>query len=219
MKKKETIFWDVDTQFDFMQPTGKLYVPGAETIIDKVSAVRKFAFDNGCSMIADIDWHSLDNEEISPRNANRFFNLKPGNYLKLSVRDSGTGISPDTLSRIFEPYFTTKKVGEGTGLGLATVHGIVQNYEGDITVESAVGKGTTFHVYLPLVENDMPGDTEKKVEIQKGTERILIVDDEKTVLEISQKMLERLGYQVTATSDSKDALENYYDEIDDDINF
>ena len=65
MKKKETIFWDVDTQFDFMQPTGKLYVPGAETIIDKVSAVRKFAFDNGCSMIADIDWHSLDNEEIS----------------------------------------------------------------------------------------------------------------------------------------------------------
>jgi nicotinamidase/pyrazinamidase len=65
MTKKQTIFWDVDTQFDFMQPTGKLYVPGAETIIDKVSAVRKFAFDNGCSMIADIDWHSLDNEEIS----------------------------------------------------------------------------------------------------------------------------------------------------------
>jgi nicotinamidase/pyrazinamidase len=65
MTKKQTIFWDVDTQFDFMQPTGKLYVPGAETIIDKVSAVRKFAFENGCSMIADIDWHSLDNEEIS----------------------------------------------------------------------------------------------------------------------------------------------------------
>lgn len=65
MMKKQTIFWDVDTQFDFMQPTGKLYVPGAETIIDKISAVRKFAFDNGCSMIADIDWHSLDDEEIS----------------------------------------------------------------------------------------------------------------------------------------------------------
>jgi nicotinamidase/pyrazinamidase len=63
--KRQTIFWDVDTQFDFMQPTGKLYVPGAETIIDKVSEVRKFALDNGCSMIADIDWHSLDNEEIS----------------------------------------------------------------------------------------------------------------------------------------------------------
>jgi nicotinamidase/pyrazinamidase len=65
MTKKQTIFWDVDTQFDFMQPAGKLYVPGAETIIDKVSAVRKFAFNNGCSMIADIDWHSLDDEEIS----------------------------------------------------------------------------------------------------------------------------------------------------------
>jgi nicotinamidase/pyrazinamidase len=63
--KRQTIFWDVDTQFDFMQPTGKLYVPGAETIIDKVSEVRKFALDNGCSMIADIDWHNLDNEEIS----------------------------------------------------------------------------------------------------------------------------------------------------------
>jgi nicotinamidase/pyrazinamidase len=63
--KRQTIFWDVDTQFDFMQPTGKLYVPGAETIIDKVSEVRKFALDNGCSMIADIDWHSSDNEEIS----------------------------------------------------------------------------------------------------------------------------------------------------------
>lgn len=149
----------------------------------------------------------LDNENLSSREAKRFFNLKQGKYVKLSIRDNGTGMSPDILGRIFEPYYTTKRAGEGTGLGLATVHGIVQNYGGDITVESTVGKGTAFHVYLPLVDAEIQVDPENRLEIQKGTESILLVDDEKAAVDITQKMLEKFGYKVTSTTSSREALE------------
>ena len=153
---------------------------------------------------------TLDNEEISFSRANRFLNLKPGKYLKLSVRDNGTGISSEIIDRIFEPYFTTKKFGEGTGLGLATVHGIVRNYGGDITVETAAGQGTAFYVYLPLVDEDIYDvDEEGKPAPQKGSERILLVDDEKAAVVITQKMLERFGYKVTSKTSSPDALEAF----------
>jgi PAS domain S-box-containing protein len=149
----------------------------------------------------------LDHEEISSLQANRFLNLKPGQYVKLTVRDTGTGIPPEIMDRIFEPYFTTKKFGEGTGLGLATVHGIVQNYGGDIKVESIVGSGTAFHVYLPFFEAEISGtEKEKSAELLKGSECILFVDDERTAVDINCKMLERYGYKVTGLTDSQEAL-------------
>jgi two-component system, cell cycle sensor histidine kinase and response regulator CckA len=152
----------------------------------------------------------LDQEEISPSQTNRPLNLKPGKYVKLTVRDTGTGIPPDIIERIFEPYFTTKKVGEGTGLGLATVHGIILNYGGDISVESYVGSGTAFRVYIPSVEKEVSlSDAETVPVIKKGSEHILFVDDEKAAVDVSIKALERYGYRVKGMTDSKSALEEF----------
>jgi len=151
----------------------------------------------------------LENEDNSGEKANGFFILKPGRYLKLTVRDNGAGISPDIIDRVFEPYFTTKKFGDGTGLGLATIHGIVKNYGGSITVKSEVGKGTAFYVYFPSIDAEDPDTDEKKIDIPKGTERILFVDDEKSVVDSMQKILERLGYKVTARTSSIEALEAF----------
>jgi CheY-like chemotaxis protein/anti-sigma regulatory factor (Ser/Thr protein kinase) len=149
----------------------------------------------------------LDHEEISTDMAKRFINLTPGRYVKLTVKDTGTGIPPEIMDRIFEPYFTTKKFGEGTGLGLATVHGIVKDCGGDVTVESKVGSGTAFHVYLPYVETEISGsEKEKSTELLKGSEHILFVDDERTAVDINCSMLERYGYRVTGLTDSLEAL-------------
>jgi CheY-like chemotaxis protein len=137
--------------------------------------------------------------------------LEPGRYLRLKVRDTGYGIEPQFIDKIFEPYFTTKEVGKGTGMGLALVHGIVKSYGGAITVHSEVGKGTSFQVYLPLVEGDMdaPDMAEDSVQLPKGTERILFVDDEKAAVDTIQLMLERLDYKVTARTSSIEALEAF----------
>lgn len=149
----------------------------------------------------------LDNQDIHCTKTDKSVNLNQGSYVKLSVRDNGTGISPDIINRIFEPYYTTKQTGEGTGLGLATVHGIVKKYGGDITVESKVGHGTTFHIYLPLVEVELTNSDNNKLEPSTGTERILLVDDEKIIIDITQRMLERLGYIVSTKTSSLEALE------------
>jgi hypothetical protein len=115
------------------------------------------------------------------------------------------------MDKIFEPYFTTKEVGKGTGMGLSIVHGIVKSYGGTVTVQSEVGKGTSFHVYLPLVEEDMDTlETAKGlVQLPKGTERILFVDDEKAAVDVMQLMLEKLGYKVTGRTSSIEALEAF----------
>ena len=152
---------------------------------------------------------SLENEDISKEKLNGFFILRPGRYLKLTVKDNGTGISPDILERIFEPYFTTKKFGEGTGLGLSTIHGIVKNYGGSITVESEAGRGTTFYVYLPVTATGDSDMENRKTDIPKGTEHILIVDDEKSAVNSMRETLERLGYKVTPRTSSIEALETF----------
>ncbi len=133
--------------------------------------------------------------------------LAPGRYAMLSVSDTGTGIDPAVISKIFDPYFTTKEKGRGTGLGLATVYGIVKSYGGEIRVFSDFGKGTTFHVYLPLLEKAQEPETEKETTpLPTGTEHILLVDDEKPIVHLEKQMLERLGYQTTCFTSSRDAL-------------
>jgi len=132
--------------------------------------------------------------------------LAPGRYVMLDVSDTGPGIRPEIKNRIFEPYFTTKDKGEGTGMGLAVVHGIVQSHHGHISVYSEPGKGTTFHVYLPCVAVE-PNMAEIEVEgaVPRGHERILMVDDEEEIIAVSRQILEELGYTVTAVTDSIEA--------------
>ncbi len=141
--------------------------------------------------------------------------LSAGHYLKLSVKDTGAGIPPENIDRIFEPYFTTKEQGEGTGLGLAVVHGIVEDHQGEIKVYSEVGAGTTFTVLLPMVEmQDTAPERTKKAEPPGGTERILYIDDEKDLVIIGKTILERLGYRVVAHTVVADALEEFQKEKD-----
>ncbi|MFC1834835.1 response regulator, partial [Thermodesulfobacteriota bacterium] len=133
--------------------------------------------------------------------------LEPGVYLKLTVADSGHGIPSGIMDRLFEPYFTTKKPGEGTGLGLAVVHGIVTSYGGIIKVESQRGDGSTFEVFFPVVEDEAVQPEEVAQTAREGPESILFVDDEKEVLDVAQQTLNRLGYNVTTSTNSLEALE------------
>jgi PAS domain S-box-containing protein len=130
-----------------------------------------------------------------------------GPHLMLSVTDSGDGMPAEMLEKIFNPFFTTKGKKEGTGLGLAIVHGIVKSCDGFITVDSKPGHGSTFSVFLPVVELQGQPQAELKGPLPKGTERVLLVDDEKVLTDISKKMLERYGYQVTPRTSSVEALE------------
>jgi len=136
--------------------------------------------------------------------------IPPGKYAMLTVSDTGCGMAPAVMDRIFEPYFTTKGQGKGTGLGLAVVYGIVREHHGEIRVRSEAGKGTTFEVYLPLAAETaellpVKGDTD----IPGGDERILFVDDEKPVVRLGRQILERLGYRVTTYTHSVDALNGF----------
>ena len=134
--------------------------------------------------------------------------LKVGAYLKLTVKDTGTGILRENIERIFEPYFTTKGKGEGTGLGLAVVHGIIKEHEGDIKAYSEVGKGTAFYVFLPLREEiEPPVHRESTEPPPTGSETILFLDDEEDLVNIGKLTLEGLGYTVTGVTSVEKALE------------
>jgi len=133
--------------------------------------------------------------------------IEPGVYIKLTVSDSGHGIPSHALDRIFDPFFTTKDIGEGTGMGLAVVHGIVGSNGGTVTVSSDPGQGSTFRVYLPVLERHLEPQGENEGPISIGTERILLVDDEQTIADIGKQTLESLGYDVTTRTGSIEALE------------
>lgn len=136
--------------------------------------------------------------------------IEAGAYALLIVSDNGCGIDPGNMGKIFEPYFTTKEQGKGTGIGLSTVYGIVKEHGGDIQVYSELGKGTTFNIYLPLMEK--AADTVSKNAADsspRGKERILLVDDEEAIARLEKQMLERLGYRVTFRVSSLEALEAF----------
>jgi PAS domain S-box-containing protein len=136
--------------------------------------------------------------------------LRPGAYARISISDNGSGIDPKILDKVFDPYFTTKPKDKGTGLGLAVVYGIVKEHGGDITVNTEVGVGTTFEIYLPLhMGANAPKKPLKKKTHQTGTERVLLVDDEAPIANLEKTMLERLGYKVTLRTSSIEALEAF----------
>ncbi len=135
--------------------------------------------------------------------------LEPGPYVKITVTDTGCGMDKEVQERIFEPFFTTRKVNEGTGLGLSVVHGIIKSHEGAITVGSAPGKGTTFEIFLPKIDSVEIQDTEPSDQRARDKEVILLVDDEEVMVDVTRQILDRLGYEVIATTSSVDALETF----------
>ena len=157
---------------------------------------------------------SLHNIELDENAAARIPDLKSGSYLKLSVKDTGHGIQPDAHKQIFNPYFTTKQKGEGTGLGLAVVQGIVKSHKGAVTVESKAGQGATFHLYLPTIKRKLVAEEDIRTPLPMGHERILLVDDEQPLVEIGKQMLERLGYSVATRTSSIEALELFKSDPD-----
>ncbi len=143
--------------------------------------------------------------------------LAPGSYVRLRVTDTGAGISPEVCERIFEPFFTTKPTGEGTGLGLATVYGIVKNHDGTVTVDSVVGRGSTFEVLLPIAVQEAVTDASTDIETPvHGRGKILVVEDEEVVRKLAKEILGWLGYETVTVCDGLEAVE-YYGGNNDDI--
>jgi signal transduction histidine kinase/CheY-like chemotaxis protein len=140
--------------------------------------------------------------------------LGPGNYVKISVSDSGCGMDKKVLERIFEPFFTTRKVNEGTGLGLSVVHGIIKSHDGAIAVSSTPGKGTTFDIFLPKIESSEIQESQPLQPTTDGREVILLVDDEEMMVDVTGRILNRLGFDVVGKTSSLDALEAFQKEPD-----
>jgi CheY-like chemotaxis protein len=150
--------------------------------------------------------------EVSLRNVelemgNEELDLEPGRYVKLSVSDTGPGIDSGFIDRIFDPYFTTKGLGEGTGMGLAVVQGIVKNHDGAVMVKSEPGKGTVFEVFFPLTEAEAEPEDKEADALPTGNEKILFVDDEESLVKMGRRMLERLGYRVETKTNPIEALD------------
>lgn len=150
---------------------------------------------------------TLENLILEKERSPKLWDLSPGQFVRLSVQDTGHGIPSDIVERIFEPYFTTKKLGKGTGMGLAVTHGIIKTCGGTITVESQVGEGTRFDIYLPGYEKE-EGETIQTIKtLPRGSEHILFIDDEENLVDVMKGLLQRLGYRVAATTEPLDALE------------
>ncbi|UCH07215.1 MAG: response regulator [Deltaproteobacteria bacterium] len=135
--------------------------------------------------------------------------LQPGGYVKLTVKDTGSGIAPEIVDRIFDPYFSTREPEHGAGMGLAVVHGIVKGSGGSIAVDSIVGEVTAIHVFFPKIENKVTSEARVLSPFPSGNERILFVDDEKALVDIGVQLLEHLGYRVVARTSSIEALEAF----------
>jgi two-component system, cell cycle sensor histidine kinase and response regulator CckA len=152
---------------------------------------------------------TLEKKEIFSENKELYPDLKEGKYLKLSIRDNGHGIAPGHLERIFEPYFTTKDIGKGSGMGLAVVHGIVKNHDGVIKVSSILDQGTTFEIFFPAIEAQEKMISNIKQNYPMGNESILIVDDDELILKMEKKILTCLGYRVESFTNPMSALEQF----------
>lgn len=161
------------------------------------------AMPNGGNIYLETENIFWDDEQAIP------LAIQPGRYVKITVTDTGCGMDENTKERIFEPFFTTKKTGKGTGLGLATVYGIIKGHKGMIQAYSQPGQGTTFTIYLPASEKEVIMETCPTDNTARGTETILLVDDEKVVLQVNKELLESLGYRVYAAGSGQEAIAVY----------
>ncbi len=146
---------------------------------------------------------------LDKETASRYEDLSQGDFVKLTVRDSGEGIAPDILEKVFEPYFTTKEFGAGSGMGLSVVYGLVKKCKGAISIKSTMGAGTTVEVLFPKIEEAAPVSNREEAEMPQGNERILLVDDDPSIVTMIRQMLERIGYTVSSMTDSTAALDRF----------
>ncbi|MEW6674362.1 MAG: PAS domain S-box protein, partial [Thermodesulfobacteriota bacterium] len=152
----------------------------------------------------------VENIILDEDSAKSYPDLGPGKYVGVSISDTGPGIAPEIIDRIFEPYFTTKEIGKGSGMGLAVVHGIVKNHNGAISVDSRIGKGASFTVLFPTAAEKPLTEINTSEEIPHGNESILFIDDEESVVNMTRRMLERLGYMVEARINPVEALAQFH---------
>jgi PAS domain S-box-containing protein len=192
-EKFETDLWAVEIdQIQIKQVLLNLYINAWQ------------AMPGGGHLLVQTENVTLAEGDVKP------YNVPPGRYVKMSITDTGVGMDSATRRRIFEPFFTTKERGRGTGLGLASAYGTIQNHEGFITVDSEKGEGSTFTIYLPASGKNEVGDVEEPPQkLLEGDGTILLVDDEKFVLDVSQQMIKRLGYKVMTAGSGKEALSIY----------
>jgi CheY-like chemotaxis protein len=146
---------------------------------------------------------TLDHTSAGP------FGLPAGRYVRVTVTDTGVGMDDTTRQRIFEPFFTTKDVEKGAGLGLSFVYGVIRNHKGSVSVTSQLGEGAAFHLYLPASYKTASSENKPINTILRGTETVLLVDDEDVILEVGRQMLIKLGYEVLAAQSGAEALELY----------
>ncbi|HEY3762243.1 MAG TPA: ATP-binding protein [Verrucomicrobiae bacterium] len=198
-----------DIAFQFNAPQILPVVRGDSGMIEQVvmnlSVNARDAMPNGGRLLIQLD--ALD---IDAAYAEMHPDARGGLYVRLRTTDTGTGMNAETMNRIFEPFFTTKEVGKGTGLGLATVYGIVKQHEGWIEVSSEPGKGTTFDIFFPVEKQNMGADKAKNGDsdfVMGGEETILIVEDEAILREMAKEILEQYGYKILEAGDGKEALE------------
>jgi len=153
----------------------------------------------------------LTESELDQSIAKLYPNLNQGKYVRLSISDTGPGMNKETQERIFEPFYTTKAVNKGTGLGLSVVHGIVSSHKGDIHVVSKPGKGSVFHIYLPTIKSEETVATKQSIKLAKGSEYVMVVDDEIAIGDLIKRMLENFGYQTEVYNSGLDAFEAFKD--------
>ena len=159
------------------------------------------AMPDGGSLKLETEDVTLDDKECEP------YQMEPGRYAHISVTDTGIGMDPKTIRRIFDPFFSTKEKARGTGLGLASAYGIIKNHGGIINARSEIGYGTTFDIYLPSIEKKVVDEFSTEKTIRKGTETVLLVDDEDMIIEVGHALLTKLGYRVIGVNSGKEAVE------------
>ena len=161
------------------------------------------AMPEGGTLTVGTENFTIDEERFIP------YRVKAGDYIKITVTDTGIGMDGKTQKRIFDPFFTTREMGRGTGLGLASVYGIIKNHEGFIDVSSQKDQGTRFEIYLPASRKPAPAQQLKVEEFSPGHETILLVDDEEMIIDVGQRMLEKLGYETLVAMDGVEAIKSY----------
>lgn len=198
----------------------KTFEPGDYVILGNETQMNQMLI-NLCSNAADAIannpgtlYLNLSNEQVLTEKQFGDNSFKPGRYIRFVFSDTGAGMDPNILNKIFEPYFTTKEVGKGSGIGLAVVHGIVQRHRGGIKAESQPGKGTRFTIWFPAATGERKNETGDEVDIIGGNESILYVDDEPSITKLSKYHLESKGYKVTAMEDPVAALELFEENAD-----
>lgn len=197
---------DIIIEIHTEQPTGRVMVDTVqiEQVLMNLAVNARDAMPKGGHFSIDVADVEITDEDAAPLGR-----MDPGSYVLLRVGDTGSGIQPELLDKIFEPFFTTKAQGKGTGLGLATVYGVVKQHNGFISVDSEIGTGTTFAIYLPVTEEDF----ENKVlenDLRKmpgGTETVLLAEDDQPSLQLISETLQELGYKVLEACDGTEAME------------